>query len=960
MGGLMGAGMLLVQTVAAPVCLALVIARLLAVQREDRCAFVLYGLGLWSGLTAVALDLALRFAPGLPRSWYVTGYALLVIGILAAAMRPARGLGTPAGAVRQLADLGSDWRRAWRELHVFERLLLAVVAGLGVILVLQNLAQPLTGNDAIVHTIVARTLARDLSTALYPFAAPDPTTGFLLEGVHPLGFPASKALFMIVLGDLDTPWHKPLTAAYFVMTLVLVGILGVRLLGRTAAVYAVATTAFTPLLLHSVMTAHIDPLRMYAFFACFVFLIEFARSGRTYWLVGGALALIVCLHVHAGNLIAFGFLGPLFLMVARGGLLVRLGRGVAVVTPAVVLASPQFVANWRDYGAVLGVDYALERHMPAPFAVWTGLQRGIETLGGILANGALAPFFDLTWFAVSFWLGLMGLVLLVRQGRWREPPFIVLLGAIAIYAALMTFAVATGRHAFYFNTRYMLIMLPFAALLAGHLTAQLLAVDWGKLMRRDESAVSTGLGPFALARMARELAGAATIAGLSVASIASATLVAIPLVLALAPPVSRALFITQYLIWRTLRNAFLGGPRAIAVVAAAAIVIALAAWVTRTRNASVSELRVRILASLRSGAMASFEWIDGWRRRQSITLANATVFGYITVPFLLAVGFYVTSSGRQLMQPPYLAPSLVLASDVEKAKATVTNRSGVGWLDTALAVRDLADRDQSLRVLTLRDSELYYYGGGLRFSTYDKRIWPLFDTSTAEAAKRFLLGLGVRYIYMPNYSIPVANGSGLGKLMLDPRHVSVAQQSNGAVFTLLELLERPAAPVSQVLYQHQLSPPLALSSARFDYEPRALGDCQSMSNVRSGVAHWYATQLLAVWLRSSCLDLFKDQNWIGLEPGSTIDRYRLTVQLASAGCAYLRLLHRIPLNDVQGNFDIVTQDFTHYALAPGEEAGMWFTQPAGADAFAVGFVGLCGRPASVESFKVERWRARDQ
>ena len=86
-----------------------------------------------------------------------------------------------------------------------------------------NLAVPLEGNDAIIHNVVAKLLYRDLSIAAYPFTTADPLTGFYYEGVHPLGYPTSKILLMLLLGDGDTPWHKPLTAAYFGYLLVAVG-----------------------------------------------------------------------------------------------------------------------------------------------------------------------------------------------------------------------------------------------------------------------------------------------------------------------------------------------------------------------------------------------------------------------------------------------------------------------------------------------------------------------------------------------------------------------------------------------------------------------------------------------------------------------------------------------------------------------------------------------------------------
>ena len=210
MNASVGAGLFLLQTLIMPLLCSILMARVAAVPRTDRTAFILYGLGLWPAMTALAVDLALRFLPGLPRLAYLAAYAAAVTaiacGVLWALRRAEAGSETelPSPLRRLLAN--------WKALSGYAQVAIGIVAVICLFFLVQNLSEPLTGNDAIVHTLIARIISRDMSAAAYPLATADPVTGFLLEGVHPLGFPASKAVFMILLGDIDTPWHKPLTA----------------------------------------------------------------------------------------------------------------------------------------------------------------------------------------------------------------------------------------------------------------------------------------------------------------------------------------------------------------------------------------------------------------------------------------------------------------------------------------------------------------------------------------------------------------------------------------------------------------------------------------------------------------------------------------------------------------------------------------------------------------------------
>ena len=182
------------------------------------------------------------------------------------------------------------FREFVRHLGWVERVGIIGVSAFSGILLIQNLAHPLIDDDPIVHTVVAQHLMRDLSTARYPFADADLFTGFFLEGNHPLGFALSKTLLMLLIGDPDTPWHKPLTASYFIYLLIAIGVFSARAFGFRQAALVIMLAAACPLLVNSVLAVQLDPLRVYFFFVPFALLAEHITSRHRGWLIGAAIA----------------------------------------------------------------------------------------------------------------------------------------------------------------------------------------------------------------------------------------------------------------------------------------------------------------------------------------------------------------------------------------------------------------------------------------------------------------------------------------------------------------------------------------------------------------------------------------------------------------------------------------------------------------------------------------------
>jgi len=447
-----------------PIFFALALARVTRLAATEAPAFVAYCAGIAAAVLSVVIDFLFRLIPHQPRLFYVLVLVAIIIGTSAAAIVMGRRR-PPLPAPRNSSMTSRDARAS---LGPLEWTILIVVCATVVGLMASNLAAPLDGHDAIVHTMVAKILYRDLSAAGYPFATADPFTGFYYEGVHPLGFPASKILLMLLLGDGDTPWHKPLTGAYFGYLLIAVGTYAGRAFGWRHAAYAVLLLASVPLLLSSTLIVHIDPLRLYFFFLPFALLMEFIRSEHRSWLVAVALATALALHVHAGNAIILAYLVPIYFGLSAEPWRKRIGNALFVGATILLIAGWQYLQNIARTGTPLTTSYELGNLPALPLREWMLLRRSIDTPASALWNGALLPFTDFLGFGASIWFGTAGLliaIMAVRKSRQFDVRMTIPAAVIILYSVLMCAALALHAVEFYQNPRYALVVAPFFSLL---------------------------------------------------------------------------------------------------------------------------------------------------------------------------------------------------------------------------------------------------------------------------------------------------------------------------------------------------------------------------------------------------------------------------------------------------------------------------------------------------------------
>src|SRR5262249_9635272 len=161
-----------------------------------------------------------------------------------------------------------------------------------------------------------------------------------------------------------------------------------------------------------------------------------------------------------------------------------------------------------------------------------------------------------------------------------------------------------------------------------------------------------------------------------------------------------------------------------------------------------------------------------------------------------------------------------------------------------LHLRDLARSagTAEVRTLTFRDAEIFAYGGGNIFSSYDRRIWDLYSTKTAEEAYRLLQRKGISHLYMPNYSSPTNYFNGIGEMLGRRDLLRIANQSESSVFTLFEVAREPGGVTAEEIFHGALSEAILLRKRAFDLFPTSLASCDALRVIYGDIFHWYLAQ----------------------------------------------------------------------------------------------------------------------
>lgn len=360
-----------------------------------------------------------------------------------------------------------------------ERVLLVMVLAWCVGLMLNTIFIPLSQNDSLEYATVGRILFDARTLLAYPAIHPEQTaSGFYGPWTHPPLYVALIYIVNVVQGHADAPGLMRLIAPWCLIAATgLVYGLGATV-GRLVGLLSAMVFISTPLLFLGAESALLDslPVLGFALVIATMVLVRGASWHRS-MAVGCALGLALWSHSQAVLFVPLACAA----LVARHGWLhwqAWLAESAVMVGVAVSLGVWPYARNVIIFGTPISDNPAVFSLPELAWGDYFSIGRGLDTWTAIVQYGWLKGWFALEAYGLAFWLMLLGLLVLIAARRRREPlPPLLRVAAATVGCYLLAILTSTllGLDLMIKNERYMLVIIPFVALLAGAGVARLLA-----------------------------------------------------------------------------------------------------------------------------------------------------------------------------------------------------------------------------------------------------------------------------------------------------------------------------------------------------------------------------------------------------------------------------------------------------------------------------------------------------
>lgn len=453
------------------------LARLMPWSRSARGAAVptAFGLALAPFLAGLATVLALGLLRGQSHAMHV-GVVLALLAVGGAACRLPRA--APAGEAPP--RLGG----------ILVMGLAGLVLGWLMYVAVESLLLPLVANDSLEYATVGRHLFEKGDLLAYPAVDPSQgSSGFFAPWTHPPLYTALIYLAYAAQHHADMPGLMRVIAPWFLLTAgLLVQCLG-NAAGRVTGLLALVLVVSAPLAAVGASTALIDALTMCGLALLLAAVAHLQGPPVRVALVRGAV-LGVGMWAHSQAV--------LFVPLAIGACIVLDGWGrprELARSLALMLVAAAVVAAW-PYGRNLALFGSLISDNPAVFAMpelnWVEYfekARSLTTWPEKIQYGILKGWFVLDAYGFVFWFMLPGIWLwlrtrprvawtaALRHGSWGDVDrlFAAAGAIILVYLGGVLVSTLAGIDLMIRNDRYLLVLLPCAALFGGLALARMLS-----------------------------------------------------------------------------------------------------------------------------------------------------------------------------------------------------------------------------------------------------------------------------------------------------------------------------------------------------------------------------------------------------------------------------------------------------------------------------------------------------
>ncbi|MBK8451893.1 MAG: glycosyltransferase family 39 protein [Thiofilum sp.] len=355
-----------------------------------------------------------------------------------------------------------------------------------IFLVLNSIVIPLTQNDSLEYAMVGRVLFESRSLETYPILdATTTSSGFYAPWTHPPLYVSLIYFSQLLQGNADTPGLMRLLTPWFALCSVYlvykIGSLSNVLEGIFSALFFIST----PLFFLGADSSAIDSLPILAVSILLALLIGVEEDKKLYPISIGFF-LGAGLWTHSQFILLIPLIASI-LLIKNGFVKWKLSiRSLIIIfSISCVVIYPAYAKNYQLFGSFISDN-------PKVFALpnldWAGyfeVARGLNSWLAKIQYGILKLWFAMDAYLLVFWFMLLGFYFFIKKTNLRlNHIFINGISStyenISVSVILVTFyvigiiiSVVLGIDLMIKNERYALIILPAAAVIAGHGTYQL-------------------------------------------------------------------------------------------------------------------------------------------------------------------------------------------------------------------------------------------------------------------------------------------------------------------------------------------------------------------------------------------------------------------------------------------------------------------------------------------------------
>jgi 4-amino-4-deoxy-L-arabinose transferase-like glycosyltransferase len=341
-------------------------------------------------------------------------------------------------------------------------------------------------NDALEYMTVARQLFFTNSLNSYPMINQEITSsGFYGPWTHPPLYVCLLYLTQAVQGHSIFPGLARAIAPWiaFLATLIVYSLGGVH--SRITAVLSAIICVSTPLFFLGATTSLIDCLPVLGFALTFAFLLGLDFKYTYNWLVIGLITgFSLWTHSQAVLLlpiliaIIFYFFGLRLWKKALTAVFMVLGISLLVsIWP--------YLKNWMLFGSPISDNPVVFSLPSLKWNEYFDYARGLDNTFSIIQYGILKGWFAFEAFGISFWVMAVGAFIFIKKlyysdnlklsatvgiSAWPKPDLLfgLCLLFLSIYILGTIASILLGLNLMIKNERYLLVTLPFAAIIGGY------------------------------------------------------------------------------------------------------------------------------------------------------------------------------------------------------------------------------------------------------------------------------------------------------------------------------------------------------------------------------------------------------------------------------------------------------------------------------------------------------------